>query len=281
MATETDTVTTDLARLASTARQLRRDIIRCTTAAGSGHPSSSLSMVELLTALYFGGVMRYDPHNPLWPDRDRFILSKGHGCPGLYSALAEAGYFPREWLLKLRDIDWPLEGHPKRHPELGIEAATGSLGQGLSIAIGHALACRLDGRDARVYCMLGDGECQEGQVWEAAMAATHFHLDSLTAIVDHNKYQQTGAVFTTMDYRPFAEKWRAFGWHTDEIDGHDQQEVLDAFERARGVSGHPQVIIAHTIKGKGVSLMETDFTWHGRALSAEQAEVALKEIGED
>ena len=279
MTTDTEPAITDLTGLATTARRLRRHIITMTTAAGSGHPSSALSMVELLTALYFGGVLQHDPQHPRWPDRDRFILSKGHGCPALYAALAEAGYFPCDWLEHLREIGWPLEGHPKRHPDLGIEAAAGSLGQGLSIAIGHALAARLDNRALRVYCLLGDGECQEGQVWEAAMAAAHFGLDNLTAIIDHNKYQQTGPVFETMDYRPFADKWRASRWHVEEIDGHDQQAVLDAFHRVQPVTGQPQVIIAHTVKGKGVSLLENDFSWHGKALSPEQAEAALAEIG--
>lgn len=268
-----------LEALQAKARAIRRHIITMTTRAGSGHPSSALSMVEIITALYFGGVLRHDPSNPRWPDRDRFILSKGHGCPALYAALAEAGYFPVDWLSRLRQLGSPLEGHPNMRTLPGVEASTGSLGQGLSIALGHALAAKLDGRRYRVYALLGDGECDQGQVWEAAMAAAHFKVGNLTAIVDHNKYQQTGPVETVMDLRPLIEKWRAFHWHGIEIDGHNLKELLKAFEEVNAINGQPTVIIAHTVKGKGVAALERDYTWHGKALPPELAEAALKEIG--
>lgn len=269
----------DLEALREKARTLRRHIIAMTTKAGSGHPSSALSMVEIVTALYFGGVLRYDPKNPQWPDRDRFILSKGHGCPALYAALAEVGYFPIEWLWGLRQLGSPLEGHPNMRALPGVEASTGSLGQGLSIALGHALAAKLDGRSYRVYALLGDGECDEGQVWEAAMAAAHYGIDNVTAIVDHNKYQQTGPVKVVMDFQPFDEKWRAFRWHVIEIDGHDLSKIFQAFEEVKRIKGRPSVIVAHTVKGKGVSLLEQDYTWHGKALPPDLAERALEEIG--
>lgn len=268
-----------LDELEKKARILRRHIITMTTRAGSGHPSSSLSAVEILVALYFGGVLRYDPSRPDWPERDRFILSKGHGCPALYAALAEAGYFPVQWLDRLRQLGSPLEGHPNMLALPGIEASTGSLGQGLSIALGHALAARLDGLGYRVYALLGDGECDEGQVWEAAMAASHFGADNLTAIVDYNKYQQTGPVEKVMDFRPLDAKWRAFRWHVVEVNGHDLHAVLSALEEVKGIREQPQVIIAHTVKGKGVSALERDYTWHGRALPPEEAERALEEVG--
>ena len=270
-----------LSQLQEKARLIRRHIITATTAAGSGHPSSSLSAVEILVALYFGGVLRHDPSRPDWPDRDRFILSKGHGCPVLYAVLAERGYFPLEWLSTLRQIGSPLEGHPNMLRVPGLEASTGSLGQGLSIGLGHALAARLDGRDYRVYVLLGDGECDEGQVWEAAMGANKYEVDNLTAILDYNQYQQTGHVPEVMPLEPLKEKWRAFGWHTIEIDGHDFEALFKAFEKAR-VKGQPTVIIAHTVKGKGVSLIEGDTgnKFHGVPLTPEQAEVALKEIEE-
>jgi transketolase len=267
------------AELEAIARRLRRHIIRSTTAAGSGHPSSSLSMVEILVALFFGGVLRHDPRRPDWPDRDRFILSKGHGAPGLYAALAERGYFPVEWLDTLRRIGSPLEGHPNMRRCPGVEASTGSLGQGLSIGIGHALAARMDGRAYRVYVLLGDGESEEGQVWEAAMTAAKYALDNLTAIVDFNRYQQTGPVDVVMPtLEPLLAKWAAFGWHTIEIDGHDLDQIFDAFDEARSIRGRPQAILAHTVKGKGVPDIERETRgnkMHGAALSPEQAERAL------
>ncbi len=270
-----------ISQLRDKARLIRRHIITMTTAAGSGHPSSALSAVEIVVALYFGGVLRHDPSRPQWPDRDRFILSKGHGCPVLYAVLAERDYFPLEWLSTLRQIDQPLEGHPNMLKVPGLEASTGSLGQGLSIGLGHALAARLDGRDYRVYVLIGDGENDEGQVWEAAMGAAKYQVDNLTAIMDYNKYQQTGYLPEVMPLGPLAEKWRTFGWHVIEIDGHDFTAVSAALEEAKATVGKPTIIIAHTVKGKGVSLIEKDTgnKFHGVPLTPEQAEVALREIG--
>src|SRR5512143_2489576 len=231
----------NLDSLASFARQMRRDIVTMTTEAGSGHPSSSLSAVEILTALYAGGVMRHRPQQYDWPDRDRFIMSKGHAAPALYAALAETGYFPREMLMTLRKIDSPLEGHPNMKRLCGVEASTGSLGQGLSIGLGMVLAGRLDKRDYRVYVMIGDGESDEGQIWEAAMAAAKYKVDNLTCILDFNRYQQTGPVSQIMpSSMPVNKKWEAFDWAVFEIDGHDQRQVLDAFNRTREVHGQPQ-----------------------------------------
>jgi len=225
--------------------------------------------------------MRYDAERPEWPDRDRFILSKGHGVPGLYVVLAEAGYFDADLLGTLREIGSPLEGHPNMRALPGIEASTGSLGQGLSIGLGHALAARLDERDYRVYVLIGDGESDEGQIWEAAMAAAKYSVDNLTAILDLNRYQQTGPVDEVMpSLEPIADKWRAFGWHVLEIDGHDMGAILDAFGAARQVSCQPQIIIAHTRKGKGLSPFEGDDVnrKHGIALTPDEAEVALAEL---
>lgn len=271
------------AELERTARTLRRHIIEMTTRAGSGHPSSSLSIVEILVALFFGGVLRHRPDEPDWPDRDRFILSKGHAAPGLYAALAGRGYFPEDWLPRLREIGSPLEGHPNMRRVPGVEASTGSLGQGLSIGIGHALAAGLDGRDYRTYVLIGDGEAQEGQVWEAAMSAARFELDNLTAILDFNLFQQTGAVADVMPaLEPISEKWEAFGWDVQDIDGHSLEEVFAALDAARRVRGRPQMIIARTLKGKGVRLIEEDpeDKRHGKALSEEEAMVALAALAE-
>jgi transketolase len=261
------------------ARVIRREIVESTTEAGSGHPSSSLSAVELMVGLYFGGVLKYDPKKPQWPDRDRFILSKGHATPILYAVLAEAGYFPTDQLRTLRKLGSPLEGHPNMRKLAGVEASTGSLGQGLSLGLGHALAGRVDGRGYRTWVLLGDGECDEGQVWEAAMAAAHHKVDTLTAIVDNNRAQQSGWVEQVMNHMPLAEKWRAFGWNAIDVDGHDQDAVLKAYGEAQATKGRPTAIVAHTIKGKGVSFMEPDFTWHGRAIPKEREAEALKEIG--
>ena len=266
--------------LEDTTRRLRRDIITSTTAAGSGHPSTSLSQVELLTVLYFGGVLRYDPNRPQDPGRDRFILSKGHGAPGLYAVLAEAGFFPVEELNTLRKLGSALEGHPNMNRLAGVEASTGSLGQGLSIGVGHALAAKLDGADFRVYVMVGDGETEEGQVWEAIMYAGNKELDNLTLIIDRNNYQQTAAVDDVQPLDPLDVKLSAFGWEVRVIDGHSLDQVAKAFEWARSVKGSPQAIVAKTVKGKGVSILEeTPAKWHGKALSPEQGEEALQEIG--
>ena len=275
----TTTPRVDFAALAERARRIRREIITSTTAAGSGHPTTSLSGVEILTALYFGGILRYDPRRPQWPDRDRFVLSEGHGAPLLYAVLAEALYFPVEELMTLRKLGSRLEGHPNMRKVPGVEASTGSLGEGLSIGIGHALAARLDGRDYRVFVMTGDGELDEGQVWEGAMAAAHFNLTNLICIVNNNEYQQTNAIAVVMNTKPIAEKWRAFRWHTVEVDGHDLAAVHAALLEARGGGDAPRCIVAHTVKGKGVSFIEGHQGSHGRALTPEEADRALKEIG--
>ncbi|SFR03610.1 transketolase [Desulfoscipio geothermicus] len=259
------------------ARQIRRHIVSMVGAAGSGHPGGSLSAADIVTALYFD-VMRIDPQRPDWPERDRFVLSKGHAAPVLYAALAERGYFPVEQLQTLRKLGSPLQGHPDMRKVPGVEMSTGSLGQGLSAAGGMALAGKLDGRDYRVFALLGDGEIQEGQIWEAAMAAAHYKLDNLTAILDHNGLQIDGPVGEVMSPEPVAEKWRAFGWDVQEIDGHDMEQVLGAVTRAGEVRGKPSIVIANTVKGKGVSFMENEVGWHGSAPKPEQVEQALAEL---
>ena len=260
------------------ARQLRLDILEMTTLASSGHPSSSFSAVEILTALFFGGILRYRPTNPRWPERDRFIMSKGHAAPLLYAVLAHAGYFDREQLWRLRQLDSPLQGHPIQGMLPGVEATTGSLGQGLSLGIGHILGGRLNQLDYRVYVLLGDGECEAGQVWEAAMAAAHFKTDRLTAILDYNKYQETGPISREMALEPLAAKWQSFGWQVSEVDGHDFAALIPALQVTQTNTGKPSILIAHTTKGKGVSFVEADFTFHGRALKPDQAARAREEI---
>lgn len=268
-----------LTDLAAKARWIRRESLRMIHAAGSGHPGGSLSAADILAALFFH-TMRYKPDDPRWPDRDRFVLSKGHGVPALYAALALAGFFEPELLLTLRRLNSPLQGHPSVKDLPAVEASTGSLGQGLSIAVGMALAGKLDGKDYRVYCLLGDGEIQEGQVWEAALSAPHHRLDNLTAIVDYNKYQLDGAVEQILDLEPVVDKWAAFGWHVQEVDGHDMVSLVKALEEAKQVVGRPQVIIAHTVKGKGVSFMENNNDFHGRAPTDAELERALAELGD-
>jgi transketolase len=268
----------DLDQLRERAKALRLHIVRMLARAASGHPGGSLSAVEIVTALYFGGILRYDPARPDWPDRDRFILSKGHGVPVLYAALAEAGYLPVDELDTLRAIDSRLQGHPVYGTAPGVEASTGSLGQGLSIGLGIALAGQLDRKDYRVFVVLGDGECQEGQVWEAAMAAGHHRPDNLVAVVDYNGYQLDGAIAEIMDLEPFAAKWEAMNWAVREIDGHDMEAVLDALNWAVEVPG-PACIIARTVKGKGVSFMENENKYHGVAPSNEELTKALLELG--
>lgn len=277
-----DAVKRDFSELETIARRLRRNIVTSTTKAGSGHPSTSLSMVEVVTVLYFGGVLLYDAGKPDDPGRDRFILSKGHGAPGLYAVLAEAGFFPVEELQTLRVFGSALEGHPNMCRVPGVEASTGSLGQGLSIGIGHALAARLDGWDYRVYVMVGDGETEQGQVWEAVMCAGNEELDNLTLIIDRNGYQQTAAVDDVQPLDPLEDKLRSFGWEVGTIDGHSLDEVAAAFDWARGISGSPQAIIAETVKGKGVSLLEAEpHKWHGKAIPEDDLDKALAEIGAD
>jgi transketolase len=258
------------------ALQVRKDIITSTTTAGSGHPTSSLSGVEVAVALYFGGFLRHDPKNPHWPQRDRFILSKGHAAPLLYAVLANAGYFPREQLSTLRKLDSPLEGHPNMRRLAGVEASTGSLGQGLSLGIGHALAVRLDGYDSRVFVMMGDGEIEEGQVWEAAMCAAKFKLDNLVAVVDQNGYQQTGATKDIMDMKPLAPKWEAFGWSCQTIEGNNMEAVINALRKAAGTKGKPSVIVSQTVKGYPIQvLLPADPNHHGKPLTKDEAQQAL------
>lgn len=259
------------------AKALRRHIVTMIATAGSGHPGGSLSAVEIVTALYFQ-VLRHRPSEPRWVERDRFILSKGHAAPLLYAALAECGYFPVEELVTLRKLNSRLQGHTDRTRTPGVEMSSGSLGQGLSFAIGTALAARLNSQRYRVYVLLGGGECDEGQVWEAAMAAAHYKLDNLVAIVDHNKQQIDGWNSEVMNIEPLPERWRSFGWEVIEVDGHDFSQILAAFERADEVEGRPTMVIAHTIKGKGVSFMENNLEFHGMAPTPEQAKTALDEL---
>ncbi len=266
-----------LAELQRMAKQLRRHVITMIAKAGSGHPGGSLSAADIVTALYFK-IMRHDPKNPQWPDRDRFILSKGHAAPVLYAALAERGYFPPEELSTLRKLDSRLQGHTDRTLTPGVEMSAGSLGQGLSFGIGIALAGKLDGRDYQVYVLLGDGECDEGQIWEAAMAAPHYKIDNLTAIVDHNELQLDGRTRDIMDLEPLADKWRSFNWEVLDINGHDIAQILQALEKAKKEKLRPTVIIAHTIKGKGVSFMENNVDFHGKAPTPQEAETALEEL---
>ncbi|UCB57288.1 MAG: transketolase [Candidatus Omnitrophota bacterium] len=258
------------------AKKIRRLIVKMLAKAGSGHPGGSLSSTDIVTSLYFS-VMRYDPKDLRCLKSDRFHMSKGHCCPLLYAVLAETGYFPEKELWTLRNLGSILQGHPDwRTP--GVNVASGSLGQGLSVALGMALAARLNNSPSRIYCLLGDGEIQEGQIWEAAMACAHYGCDNLCAILDHNGYQIDGKVKDIMNIEPLADKWQAFGWHTINIDGHNIAQILTAFDRAKKVKGKPTIIIAKTTKGKGVSFMENVVDFHGRAPTAEEAEQALKEL---
>ncbi len=259
------------------AKRLRRHIITMTGKAGSGHPGGSLSAVEIVTTLYFK-LLRHKPSDPQWSDRDRFILSKGHAAPLLYAVLAECGYFPVDELSTLRQLDSRLQGHTDRTVTPGVEMSAGALGQGLSFGIGVALAGRLNSQKYRVYVLLGDGECDEGQVWEGAMAAAHFKLDNLVAIIDNNGLQIDGWNRDVMNLDPFNKKWQAFGWHVIEVDGHDFSQLIDAFSRAELVKGQPTVIIAHTIKGKGVSFMENNPDFHGKTPNEDEVKTALKEL---
>lgn len=268
----------DKKELSKIARDLRLDILETTSKAGSGHPSSSFSSVEILTVLFFAGILRYRAEEPMWPERDRFIMSKGHAAPLLYAVLAAAGYFDHDEIFKLRQIDSPVQGHPIQYMMPGVEATTGSLGQGLSLGIGHILASRLNGFAYNVFVLIGDGECEAGQVWEAAMAAAHFKTDNLTALLDYNKYQETGPISREMALEPLVEKWKSFGWRVFETDGHDVEDLIDQLEKAVSFKGKPSIVIAHTIKGKGVSFVEKDFTFHGRALKGDQVKQARKEL---
>ena len=268
----------NLEMLQEKAKDVRIDIIRQIHSAGSGHPGGSLSTADIITYLYFAE-MNIDPQDPHKAGRDRFVLSKGHAAPALYAALAEKGYFPKETLLTLRQAGSILQGHPDRKKVPGVDMSTGSLGQGISAAVGMALANKIDENGARVYSVLGDGELQEGMVWEAAMAAAHYGLSNLTIFVDHNGLQIDGRNEDVITVAPIAEKFESFGWDVQKIDGHDFEQIAAAVENAKAVSDKPQAIIAETIKGKGVSFMENEAGWHGKAPNDEQAEQAVTELG--
>ncbi len=265
-------------RLSATAREIRQDIVRMVYHAGSGHPGGSLSVTDLVTALVFHD-LRIDPARPDWPERDRLVLSKGHAAPALYAALARRGFFPVEELPSLRRIGGRLQGHVDRNKLPAIEASTGCLGQGIGMAVGMALDGRLAKRDGRVYAILGDGECQAGLTWEALMAGGHYALDHLTVILDRNGLETDGKTEEILGIEPIADKFRAFRYETIEIDGHSFPEILDAFARARRTTGRPTAIVARTVKGKGVSFMENQPGWHGKAPNRDEAERALAELG--
>ncbi|MFH1788022.1 MAG: transketolase [Candidatus Altiarchaeota archaeon] len=262
------------------AKKVRRHIIDMTCAACSGHPGGSMSILDTLVVLYFKH-MRHKSDDPEWEDRDRLVLCKGHAAPALYSVLAEAGYFPVEELLTLRKLEGRLEGHPCRRHVPGVDASTGSLGQGLSLACGMAASARISGKKHRVFAILGDGEVQEGQVWEAAMAASHYKLDNIVAVLDRNHLQIDGTTEDVMDVEPLADKWRAFGWEVLSCNGHDHDAIAKALSEADKVVGKPAIIIAETVKGKGVSFMEGVKEYHGRALRPDELERALKELDEE
>lgn len=264
-------------QLKTIAKVIRRHVIEMTGAAKSGHPGGSLSAVEIVTTLLWG-VMRHDPKRPDWPVRDRLILSKGHAAPVLYAAFAEAGYTPRETLNTLRKLGSIYQGHPDKRFIPALEASTGSLGEGLSIAMGMGLAARWDKSPARIYVILGDGEIQEGQIWEAAMFGAFHKIDNVVAIVDYNKIQLDGFIKDVMEIEPVVDKWRAFGWHVLNIDGHDIPALQAAFAEAAATHGKPTAIIANTIKGKGVSFMENNPKYHGVAPTPEEVAIALKEL---
>jgi len=261
------------------AKVVRRHVIEMIGEAGSGHPGGSLSVTDILSVLYFGGVLRVDPKNPSWPERDRLVLSKGHSAPALYAVLAEKGFFDKGILPTLRKLGSPLQGHPDCRKTPGVDASTGSLGQGLSIAVGMALAARLDGRDSRVWAILGDGECEEGQVWEAAMAASHYKLGNLVAVVDHNGLQIDGPVAEVMSPEPISAKFQSFGFEVHVVDGHDVEGLLRLFTSLPRNGERPICVVADTIKGKGVGFMEGAVGWHGKAPKGEELVRALTELG--
>jgi transketolase len=266
----------EAAELREKGKEFRRRILKMLENAGSGHPGGSLSEIDILTVLYFRQ-MRYDAKNPKWPGRDRFILSKGHGCPGLYVVLAEAGFFDKEELNNLRKVGALLQGHP-HNTTPGIEISSGSLGQGLSVANGIAMAGKVDNKNYKVYVLMGDGELNEGQVWEAAMSAGYRKLNNIIAIVDHNKLAQDNYIKDLKEVEPIDEKFKAFGWETQRIDGHNYEEIIAALEKAAKAEDKPQLIIAETVKGKGVSFMENQVRWHGKAPDEKQLEQALGEL---
>jgi len=269
-------------RLDAIARACRVQIIRMLTHAGSGHPGGSLSVIDVLVSIMFGR-LRHDPKRPDWPERDRIVLSKGHAVPALYTVMAKAGYFPEDRLITLRKLGSPLQGHPDRMALPGIEAATGSLGEGLSVALGMALGLKLDRSAARVYCILGDGEIQEGQVWEAAMSAPKLGqpdhaVDNLTVILDYNKIQLDDFVTKILDLEPVVGKWQSFGWPVLEVDGHSMDQLGKALDQAEAIKGRPTLVVAHTVKGKGVSFMENNPEWHGKSPKPAEAIAAIREI---
>lgn len=268
----------EMKELVRTASTVRSDIIKMTHEAGSGHPGGSLSAADLLVGLYFGDILRVDPENPEWDGRDRFILSKGHVAPVLYSVLARKGFFPVSDLGTLRQLGSPLQGHPHMASTRGLDCSSGSLGQGLSISNGLAISFKKQGKSSRVYCLMGDGELQEGQIWEAVMTAAQHRLDNLCAIVDYNHVQLDGTVEEIKNLGDLCEKFHAFGWNVIELDGHDMKQVTEAYRMAMVFRGKPSVLIANTTKGKGVSFMENRCEWHGKAPNDEELESALKEI---
>jgi transketolase len=268
----------DVKEFKKKAIDIRRDILIMLEKAGSGHTGGSLSLVEMLLVLYYGK-LNVDPRDPFNKKRDKFVLSKGHGCPALYAVLADQGFFPKEELWTLRKLGSRLQGHPQ-YGLPGLEISSGSLGQGLSVAVGMALADRMDGVKAKVYCLMGDGETNEGQVWEAAMTAAHYKLDNLCGMVDFNKLQIDGLCCEVMDMPEYKEKWQHFGWHVIEVDGHDYEQLNKAFDEVRTVKGKPQIIIAHTVKGKGISFMENKVEWHGIAPKKDELAKALAELDE-
>lgn len=270
--------TTDNLSLSDLARKLRQHIVRMTHMAGASHVGSSLSVVELLTVLYTR-ILRVDPRWPDWPDRDRFILSKGHGCAAYYAVLAETGFFPVEWLETFYQDGSRLAGHATHTYVPGIEISTGSLGHGLSVATGMALAAKRDGSPWRVFCLLSDGECDEGSTWEPILFAPQHKLDNLIAIVDYNKIQSLGTVNEVIDLEPFAAKWQAFGWSVREVDGHNLKEIEDALRQVPYEVGRPSCLIAHTVKGKGISFMENTLLWHYRTPQGDEYRAALRELG--
>jgi len=261
------------------ARAIRRAVINMVYGVGSGHPGGSLSCTDILAALFFHQ-LRLDPANPNWPDRDRFILSKGHAAPALYATLAQRGFFPESELSTFRQLDSRLQGHPDRNKTPGVEMTAGALGHGPSIGSGLALAARLNGQDCRTFVLLGDGEIQSGVAWEGAMTAAKYKLDNLTAILDLNGVQLDGMTVDIMPMEPMADKWLSFGWHVKEIDGHNMRQILEALDEVRKIHSQPTIIIAHTIKGKGVSYMENKSAWHGRAPTPQEYEQAMAELAE-
>lgn len=264
-------------QLQAKARDLRADILTMLEKAGSGHPGGSLSAIDMLTVLY-NEILRHDPANPDWADRDRFVLSKGHVCPALYAVLADCGYFDKAALGTLRQYGSILQGHPYMNNTPGLDVSSGSLGQGLSIAVGMALGAKDCHKDIRVYCLMGDGELQEGQIWEAAMAAAQYRLGNLCGMVDYNGLQIDGNVADVMDVAPLKDKWHAFRWNVIEFDGHDIGAIRTAFEQAKRCENRPTMLIARTVKGKGVSFMENQPSWHGLAPNAGQLQKALAEL---